>query len=208
MTVREEPPGVAIRPMTRADVDGFAAWGRHDDPLYMPYNVPALDAAAADDLWRFLAGRPAERRPYAGLVDGRFAAQFLLRLGPHGTGDLGVALDPALVGRGIGTRLLRAFADYARSSPGLQRLTLDVASYNERAVRAYRSAGFTVTGERYGDPEPGLVLGPLIAAAGPSLAGHFRCEAGSWRVRIYQMEKRLDADADQEPHAFDRPHRP
>lgn len=181
---------VAVRPMVREDLDAYANWGRHSDPIYAGYNVPPLDANAARALWRHLAGHPRERRPYAGLVDGRFAAQLMLRFRTDPQlGDIGIAVDPALIGRGVGTRILQSFAAYLRHEHDLRRLTLDVATYNERAIRAYRAAGFTPLGERFGEPEPGLGGDVLLA-----LGEHARFEGGRWRVRILHMEMKLDAE--------------
>jgi RimJ/RimL family protein N-acetyltransferase len=190
-------PIVAVRPMQRDDVDAFAGWGRSADPLDAPYEIPPLDRAAADSLWRFLSSRPAERRPYAGLIDGRFAAQLLVRTASDpAVADLGITLDPALRGRGFGTRILLALAEELRACAGIARLTLDVAAYNVRAQRAYRSAGFLPRGERYGPPDPGIDLAALAAAGGATaqqLAGHTAVIDGVWCVRIIQMERTLAA---------------
>ena len=45
---------VAIRLMRREDVDAFAGWAQHRDPLFRHYNLPALTAADADELWAML----------------------------------------------------------------------------------------------------------------------------------------------------------
>jgi RimJ/RimL family protein N-acetyltransferase len=181
--------------MQRGDVDAFASWGRSSDPLDAPYEIPPLDRAAADSLWRFLSTRPAERRPYAGLVDGRFAAQVLVRsTSDPAVADLGITLDPALRGRGYGTRILLALAGDLRVRAGIRRLTLDVAGYNVRAQRAYRAAGFLPRGERYGAPDPGIDLAALAAAGGTAaaqLAGHTAVIDGVWCVRIIHMERIL-----------------
>jgi len=188
-------PPVAIRPMTRADVDTFAQWGRHEDPLFTAFNIPPLDPGAADELWRHLAGRPHERRPYAGTVSGRFAAQLILRYGSErALGDIGIAVDPAIVGRGIGTRILRAFVRYLKEHESFERLSLDVAAYNERAIRAYHAAGFRQTGERWGDAGPGLDLQVLTRREGDRLRPFVRQEGETWSLSILHMEMRLDAE--------------
>jgi RimJ/RimL family protein N-acetyltransferase len=194
---------VAVRPMQRGDVDAFAGWGRSTDPLDAPYELPPLDRAAADSLWRFLSTRPAERRPYAGLVDGRFAAHLLVRPSPDAAAaDLGITLDPALRGRGFGTRIVRALAEELRAHAGVRRLTLDVAAYNVRAQRAYRAAGFLPRSERFGPPDPGIDLEALTATGGPAadlLAGHTAVIDGVWCVRIIHMERLLAVELATEP---------
>lgn len=49
---------------------------------------------------------------------------------------------PAEQGRGIGSWAIEATCDFAFSQLGLHRLSLDVYSFNPRAERAYRRAGF------------------------------------------------------------------
>jgi RimJ/RimL family protein N-acetyltransferase len=192
-------PIVAVRPMRRDDVDAFATWGRSDDPLDAPYEIPPLDRTAADSLWRFLSTRPAERRPYAGLVDGRFAAQLVVRAAAEpAVADLGITLDPAVRGRGFGTRILLALGEELARTHRVARLTLDVAAYNVRAQRAYRSAGFLIRGERFGPPDPGIDLAALSARGGPvaeRLAGHTAVVDGVWCVRIFHMERALVAES-------------
>jgi RimJ/RimL family protein N-acetyltransferase len=172
--------------MRREDVDALAAWGRHDEPLFRHYNVPALSALAADELWAYLAGSPAERRPYAGVEGERVVASLILRQMDHaaGSAELGIILDPACMGRGLGRRILESFAAVL-AGEGFRRLRLEVAGYNERAIAAYRAAGFTVLDEYWAEPEPGIEIAALpdreVRDDG----------SGRYRMRIVRMERRL-----------------
>jgi RimJ/RimL family protein N-acetyltransferase len=184
---------VAVRPMRRGDLDAFARWGRHADPLFAHYDVRALNGAEADDLWRALAGSPRSRLPYAGLEDGAFAASLVVRPLGAGLGDVGIVLDPARIGRGLGRRILTAFAAVL-AGEGFRGLRLDVAAYNARAIAAYRAAGFSAAGERWDEPEPGfdvetLLAGPSAAALAPFVE---RAGGGRYRMRVVRMERRLD----------------
>jgi RimJ/RimL family protein N-acetyltransferase len=49
-------------------------------------------------------------------------------------------------GRGFGTEATRLMIDHAFSGLGLHRVALTVFSFNERAIRSYRSVGFIVEG--------------------------------------------------------------
>ncbi len=147
---------VAIRPMRREDVDALAAWDRHADPRFRVYDVGPLTPQEADSLWRALSQPKRVRRPFVAELDGRVVAQLVLREidTASGSAELGIMVDPALIGRGLGRRILRTFAGYCRAT-GFRRLTLEVAADNERALRAYRAAGFVARGERVGAPYPG-----------------------------------------------------
>jgi len=56
-----------------------------------------------------------------------------------------IAVMPGFQGMGIGTRLLEFGEEFARSNE-FERLTLHVASSNERAIRLYMKMGFRTMG--------------------------------------------------------------
>jgi RimJ/RimL family protein N-acetyltransferase len=180
-------PIVAVRPMRREDVDALAGWGRHDDPLFRQYNVPALSPADADDMWTVLAGDPAHRRPFAGLEDGRVVASLVVREATPGAGEgeLGIILDPDRIGRGLGRRILDVFAAVL-AAEGFRRLHLEVAGYNGRALAAYRAAGFAAIDEYWADPEPGIDAASLLDSPNVRLDAD-----GRFRMRVVRMERRL-----------------
>ena len=60
--------------------------------------------------------------------------------------EIGIALGPDNVGRGIGRDALRVAARYAFRERGLHRLGLQVLASNERAIRCYRAVGFVEEG--------------------------------------------------------------
>ena len=62
----------------------------------------------------------------------------------------GLAVDPAVQGRGVGRALLEAAADEARSR-GARKLTLRVLGWNDTARRLYARAGFVVEGVLVGE---------------------------------------------------------
>lgn len=136
-----------IRPLVRADVQQMQAWQRHADPLFAPYNVPVLTDDQQAAFWEYWTGKP-DTVSLAGEIDGRFIAHILLRGCDRNaaTADLGISMDPAFVGRGIGTQLLQLTRSYAATQLGIYTITLEVAGWNRRALRAYQKAGFVETG--------------------------------------------------------------
>lgn len=185
---------VTIRPMRREDVDAFAAWAKHIDPLFRHYNLPALSHADADELWAFLSGMPEVRRPYAGFAGDRMVATLIVRnmVPAEASGELGIMVDPAYLGRGLGRRILEAFVEVL-TSEGFCRLQLEVAGYNGRAIAAYLASGFAVCDEYWADPEPGIDVGSLLdGPAAGTVSPNVRLEPdGRYRARIVRMERRL-----------------
>jgi RimJ/RimL family protein N-acetyltransferase len=60
----------------------------------------------------------------------------------------GLGLRPDLTGRGLGLEFVEAGIAFATERFGGGRLVLDVAEFNERAIRVYERAGFRRTGRR------------------------------------------------------------
>jgi RimJ/RimL family protein N-acetyltransferase len=180
--------------MRREDVDAFAVWERHSDPLFRHYNLPALSAAEAGSLWAFLSGTPDVRRPYAALVGDRVIATLIVwNMDPAtASGELGIMLDPAYLGRGLGRRILGAFATVL-ANEGFRRLHLEVVGYNRRAIAAYLASGFAVCDEYWADPEPGVDVESLLdGPAAETVSPNVRLEPdGHYRARIVRMERRL-----------------
>ena len=57
-------------------------------------------------------------------------------------GGLGIGVQAAYRGQGIGEALLRALLDWAAREPELERVELAVFAHNERALNLYRKLGF------------------------------------------------------------------
>ena len=73
--------------------------------------------------------------------------------------EIGLGLRPELTGRGLGLEFLRAGIEYGRARFDTERVILNVAAFNERAIKVYERAGFRETGrhtrqfDRWGDVE-------------------------------------------------------
>lgn len=55
-------------------------------------------------------------------------------------------LDPACLGKGLGTEAIRAVAEFCFDVLGLHKLSMRVLSFNTRAIRAYERVGFVREG--------------------------------------------------------------
>jgi len=73
--------------------------------------------------------------------------------------EIGLGLRPDLTGRGLGLEFLLAGIEFGRRRFGLPGVILNVAAFNERAIKVYERAGFRETGrhtrrfDRWGDVE-------------------------------------------------------
>ena len=60
----------------------------------------------------------------------------------------GLGLRPDLTGRGLGLEFVRRGLEYIREHLGARTVILDVAAFNERAIRVYERAGFHESGRK------------------------------------------------------------
>jgi RimJ/RimL family protein N-acetyltransferase len=122
---------VTIEPASAADlaaVDGYVY-----EPPYDFYNG---EEDAVQNPERFFAARDE-----SGSLVGFFYYD------THGaTLEIGLGLRPDLTGRGLGGEFLRCGLDFARERFAPQRIVLNVAAFNERAIAVYERAGFRRTG--------------------------------------------------------------
>ncbi|WP_313813345.1 GNAT family protein [Glutamicibacter sp.] len=65
---------------------------------------------------------------------------------PHRSSTMAVIIGPTSVGQGLGTRAVKLMTGYGFRELGLHRISLRVASFNTRALKAYEKAGFTLEG--------------------------------------------------------------
>lgn len=61
-------------------------------------------------------------------------------------GELGLGLRPDLTGQGRGGAFLAEILDFVRENYEFEKIRLSVASFNQRAIKVYKRAGFTETG--------------------------------------------------------------
>ena len=61
-------------------------------------------------------------------------------------GELGLGLRPDLTGQGRGGSFLAEILDFVRENYKFEKIRLSVASFNQRAIKVYKRAGFVETG--------------------------------------------------------------
>ena len=121
-----------IEPASASDIAAFDAYTY--EPPYDFYNG---EDDPVQDPERYFAARDEQ-----GMLVGFF--YYDVR---DTTVEIGLGLRPDLTGRGLGGEFLRRGIDFARSHVGAERILLNVAAFNERAITIYERAGFLRTGE-------------------------------------------------------------
>lgn len=146
---------VALGPATRAMIPlvskwendfGVCVWSGDD---FQPRTIEQAEA----DYDRHFKGGPHD---WFGFVIYELATMRLIGVSDirhienrHGTAEMGIEIgEPDCWGKGYGTEAVILMLDYAFNALNLHNMLLDTSSYNERAIRAYRRAGFREIGRR------------------------------------------------------------
>lgn len=113
--------------------------------LSFPLKAADLEAMLAETE----AKRP-ERAMFAGLIDGVLVGHAQVALDwANGVGRLSrVAINPQTRGRGLAMPFLSQVTERFFANPEFERLELNVYTFNEPAIRTYRSLGFREEGVR------------------------------------------------------------
>jgi RimJ/RimL family protein N-acetyltransferase len=141
--VRLEGERITIRPLTREDLRVMSNWPRFQDPLYRLFDWPKR-SGTSDDLWFYQLMRDKTRVYYA--VDNE-EHELIGRISLRGidgrkSARLGIGFGPDYVDQGYGTEALQVFLDYYFHELDFERIVLDVAAVNQRALRCYERCGF------------------------------------------------------------------
>jgi diamine N-acetyltransferase len=125
-------------------------WPRFQDPLYRLFDWPKR-SEASDDLWFQQLMRDRTRVYYA--VDneayeliGRIS---LREIEGHKSARLGIGFGPDYVEQGYGTEALQVFLAHFFLDLDFERIVLDVAAVNQRALRCYKRCGFRSVASHY-----------------------------------------------------------
>jgi RimJ/RimL family protein N-acetyltransferase len=126
-----------------ADERDVVQWGGID------VSFPLDDAQLEPMLLRAEGERPA-RRCWMAVYDDTLVGHIQLAYDwRHGIGRIGrVAVAPDHRGRGLAVPMLEAVVDHAFSHPEIERVELNVYTFNTPALRTYERVGFVLEGIR------------------------------------------------------------
>lgn len=186
---RLEGPRVIVRTLERQDLEQMDSWRPFRDPLHALWGVPH-STPVSRDIWFTLYGSDPTRLWYAieRRADGQVIGTLSLReITRPVSARLGISLGADFVDQHYGTESLRVFLPYYFRTLDFQRLLLDVAAANRRAVHVYEKLGFAYTGSHYRDAPPDVDLNFLQQEPYRVLRGYFRRHFGRMQLLFYDM---------------------
>lgn len=148
-----DQPKASLRAITEADAEGYRACL---DRVAAERRYLAFTAAPALSEVKFYIKAMLQRSlPFIVAVDGNnqvvgwcnihVLPQTPHRVGFSHVGTVGMGLDAAWRGRGLGRQMLQTVFD-AAGKAGIERVELQVYASNESAVKLYRKFGFVTEG--------------------------------------------------------------
>lgn len=137
--MRGSAPEFLVRPANDGDrrplADLFAAVAEERDGIAAEPPVDVVRLAASWDLDGTLVA----------VADGVIVGEIRVHPSWMGFGEIGMMVAAGWRGRGVGTALVNASAEWARNH-GLHKLALSVFPHNQAAIALYRKCGFTEEG--------------------------------------------------------------
>lgn len=126
--------------MTQGQAEEIAfKW--HYDGEYSFYDMEA----DKEDLEEFLDTDSRGNSIYSVLVKNELIGFFNFTKVDDNTYDIGLGMRPDLTGKGEGLEFLKSGIEFAKSKFKPEKLTLSVATFNQRAINVYRKIGFEKT---------------------------------------------------------------
>ncbi|MCM3270346.1 GNAT family N-acetyltransferase [Paenibacillus elgii] len=114
------------------------AFDWHYDGEYSFYNMEA----DKEDLDEFLNPEERGNSTFAVTKENELVAFLSISEVTDTIFDIGLGMRPDLTGKGNGTEFLRAGINFIQSEFKPEKITLSVATFNQRAIKLYRKVGF------------------------------------------------------------------
>lgn len=181
-------PRTIIRAWNRYDDDRCRYWPEYHDPLEAIWNLQR-PVVAFSGTW--LTDMIGARRHWAvdsrsGDLMGRISLRDIDNTNKQAR--LGITFSASYVGRGLGTEAMKGFLDNYFTSLEFATMVLDVAAPNERAVRSYRSLGFSYIESDWRNAYNSINVALLDTPRIQHLKSHFRVEQNMIWVEFYEMQ--------------------
>ncbi len=119
-------------------------WGKHEDELYKDYNFPKLTYTEVNQWFRSKTNIRNKKNYCIKNIDGKVIGYIILRKINRllKKGVLGIVIDPNYVNKGYGTEAINIFLKYVFYDFKINKIILQVAKFNKRAIKCYEKCGF------------------------------------------------------------------
>ncbi len=138
-----EQANIRLRRFKYKDTFALMKWGKHADPRFYHYNFP-YSSTSDLEAWYRAKKRFMKRWIYAIVYKGRVVGYITLKnvKWSKKQGEMGIAMDPEVLGQGIGTCAICLYLHRVFRSFRIDRITLKTSEFNTRAIACYEGIGF------------------------------------------------------------------
>lgn len=180
---------VIIRSLKRDDIDKRLAWEKYPDPLYSHYNLPHLSHKEREG-W-YLRKKHDPQMIYFAIEDhpGQLIGFISLYKIDKLARDawMGLFLGYEFTEKGYGTDAIMTLARYFFQEARYERMFLDVASHNKRAIRCYLKCGFKFVRTKYNKHDPRIKLDIFEDERFKDIRRYFKKEGDEILVQFDEM---------------------
>ena len=129
--------------LTEEEKQQICSWKYPDE--YSIYNLPNYD-----ELTRKQSGfaNPANQQNFYSFYENDVLIGYINLVERNNKFSVGIAVKPQLCSKGYGQQILKIAVDIARGKND-KPLSLQVRSWNKRAINCYKKAGFEIDGDEY-----------------------------------------------------------
>lgn len=182
---------VALRGWHPQDDRTQRGWPRYSEPCSQLWNIPRSSLSGTGLLFSYHS--TSVRRVWAledqqGALIGRISLREIEQR--TGRARLGISLAADRVGHGMGSEALSLFLHYYFTEMKFMLMVLDVAAFNQRAVRCYERLGFEHTSNDWRKSTCRTCMQALEVPENQHMLPFFRRERYSLWVQFLEMELR------------------
>jgi diamine N-acetyltransferase len=147
---------VLIRPLEREDVDKRLKWKPFPDPLFYHHNLRNLTEEQKETWILKRKDDPSSIFLSIDNLQGQLIGFIRLnKINPaERTAWFGIYLGYEFINQALGTDATLTLLKYIFEEWKFEKLFLDVASHNKRAIRCYEKCGFEFVRKKYNDHDP------------------------------------------------------
>lgn len=129
-------------------IDHLRNWGLHEDPLLWEYNLSNVSSLGLSS-WYFDRKKTSRVSYFAVMEEDRMVGYFGFRNIDklRRSAVLGIALDPNLISKGYGSRIMPMILDHFFYTKNMSVLKLEVNNFNDRAINLYKKFAFKEVGQ-------------------------------------------------------------
>ena len=181
---------VVLRTMVIEDLDRRLKWKPYPDPLFFHYNLPDMTEDQKEVWFSKRKDDPASLWFSIDDSEGQLVGFICLyKIEPGSkTAWLGIFFGYEFVNQGMGTDAMLTLMQYFFGEMQFERLFLDVASHNKRAIRCYKKCGFGFGRKKYSNHDPRMNIDIFGDDRFKEVRKYFVEDGDKIRVEFDEME--------------------